>query len=121
MSHEPESRENPEQLFDEDEVDRILARAIELEAAQEGRIAESLLLEIAVEAGISPEAVYQALETSCSRRSAPARSFAESPSKGSAGLGPPPDLGPGATRSILSMPDRRATIGSGPRSHGGHR
>lgn len=48
--------------FGQEEVDGILTRAIELESVREGRITEELLLEIAAEAGISPEAVAEALE-----------------------------------------------------------
>ena len=62
MTRDPGSPLTPDGRFDEKEVDRILARAIELESDREGRITEELLLEIAVEAGISPDAVAEALE-----------------------------------------------------------
>ncbi|MDX2262918.1 MAG: hypothetical protein SFU84_14590 [Gemmatimonadales bacterium] len=52
------------------DLDRILARAIELEVANEGRITDDLLRDIAAEVGISKEAIDQALKE---ERAVPAR------------------------------------------------
>ena len=50
------------QGYSSEDLDRILARAIELERANEGRITEDLLRDIAAEVGISREALDQALK-----------------------------------------------------------